>query len=262
MAIAAAGVLAFMLVKPPKIKVPAKRKLQYVGIGFIIAAHWITFFEAIDVATISLTLACLSSATLFVAILEPLIFKRRVHIYELVLGVSIIAGLGMIFAFETTHLTAIIIALTSALLAALFSTLNGWLMKKENDPATISFYEMVGGFAGITVYLLLTSGIDASTFQVSASDWGYLLILGLVCTSFAFLVGVAIMKELTPFTTTLAINLEPVYGIIIALIYDWNTEYMSKGFYAGTLIILFSIYANAWIRKKQRSKKQVPTTNV
>lgn len=262
MAIAAIGVLAFIAVKKPSVKVSAKRKLSYIGIGFIIAAHWITFFGAIDMGTISLTLACLSSATLFVAFLEPLIFKRKLQAYEVLLGLCIIGGLAMIFSFEVNHYLAIVTAIISAALAATFATINGKLMQGKNDPATISLYEMLGGFLGITVYLLCTTGISSETFIVSSSDWIWLLILGLVCTSFAFLVGVAILKEITPFTATIAINLEPVYGIIIALLYNWEGEYMSAGFYVGTLIILAAIFVNAIVKKKLRQKKEMANTGV
>lgn len=254
MIIAAIGIGLFMLMRPPRLKVTWKRKAIYFGIGLLIAAHWITFFEAIEQGTISLTLACLSSATLFVALIEPLIFKRKVQPYEIILGLFVIAGLALIFNFEGGHQRALIIAIISAALVALFTVFNGKLMQGKNDPTAVSFYEMLGGAVGITVYLLVTSGINESTFDVSAYDWLWLLVLGLVCTSFAFIVGVAVMKELTPFTNAIVLNLEPIYGIIIALTYSWEKEYMSTGFYLGTTVILASIFVNAYFKKRLRTR--------
>jgi drug/metabolite transporter (DMT)-like permease len=220
----------------------------YLGVGFLIALHWVTFFQAIKISNVSVTLACLSSASLFTAILEPLIFKRKIDPTELFFGSMVVVGLVLIFSFETEYATGIIMALTSAFLASLFTVINGRLIQKDN-PYRISLVEMIGGVLGISIWLGLSGKIGFNMIDIPASDWFWILILGIVCTGFAFVASVKVMEELTPFTVSLTINLEPVYGIILAFFIFGSSEEMTFGFYVGTVLILGALYLNA-LKKK------------
>jgi drug/metabolite transporter (DMT)-like permease len=160
----------------------------------------------------------------------------------------------LIFSFESAYLLGIVYGLISAFLAAIFGTINGKYVQNGHKAATISLYEMIGGVIGATVYLAIIGSLDAEFFQVSNYDWMLILVIGLVCTTFAFVAGVYVMKTLSPFTVALTINLEPVYGILLALAIYKESEYMSGGFYWGAVIIIATIIANAWYKKRLKAK--------
>lgn len=222
---------------------------RYALVGLIIAAHWITFFQAINISTVSVTLACLSAASLFTALLEPLFFRRRINPMELVFGVMVVTGLLLIFSFETEYKTGIAVALLSAFLASLFTVVNGTFIRKDN-PYRISLVEMIAGAAGITVWLAIAGKLDAGLWQnVPAADWGWILVLGVVATAFAFVGSVKVMENLTPFTVSLSINLEPVYGIVLAYFIFGEEEKMSLGFYGGAVLIIVALYLNAMMKR-------------
>jgi drug/metabolite transporter (DMT)-like permease len=224
----------------------------YLGVGLLIAAHWIAFFQAIKISNVSVTLACLSAASLFTALLEPLFFKRRVDGAELFFGAMVVAGLALIFSFETRYTEGILVALISAFLASLFTVINGRLIRNDNS-YRISLVEMIGGVLGITVWLGFTGKLGAELIAIPGADWLWILILGIVCTGFAFVASVKVMEELTPFTVSLTINLEPVYGIVLAFFIFGSSEKMTFGFYIGTVLILTALYLNA-LKKKGKLK--------
>ena len=218
-----------------------KKVLILTGVGFIVAFHWVTFFHAIKISTISVALGCLASTTLFISFLEPLFVRRPLSWFEVFTGVIIIIGLYIIFQFEPNHLAGIITGLASAFLAGLFTVLNKVLVR-NNHPITISFYEMGGGFLGLTIYLFANGNLTNQLVLPILSDWIYLLILGIICTAYAFLASTKVMKTLSAFTVVLTINLEPIYGIVLAFLFFGDSEYMSAGFYAGTLLIIMAVF--------------------
>lgn len=224
--------------------------------GLIIAAHWIFFFEAIKQSNVSVTLAALATSSLFTSLLEPLFFKRKIYPYELFLGLLVLLGLYFIFQFETELSWGLILGIIAAFLASLFTVFNGLLIKKY-DSGRISLYELFGGFLGITVYFLIKDPSLFPDFQLSFSDAFYLLLLGTVCTAFAFVASVKVMEELTPFTVSLSINLEPVYGIILAVLIFGESEKMSLGFYSGTALILLALFINVIVKRRLRKKGRI-----
>lgn len=227
----------------------------YLAVGLIIAAHWIAFFQAIKISNVSVTLACLSSASLFTAVLEPIFFKRRIDAAELIFGAMVVSGLALIFSFETDYATGIIVALISAFLASLFTVINGRLIQKDNS-YRISLVEMMGGIMGISLWLGIDGKLNTGLLAMPSSDWFWIIILGVLCTGFAFVASVKVMEELTPFTVSLTINLEPVYGIILAFFIFGASEKMTLGFYVGTVLILGALYLNALKKKgKLRLRK-------
>jgi len=250
MIIALSGIIIYMLLMKISRQMSSRMIMMLMLTGVITAAHWITFFEAIKVSTVSVTLACLSGSTLFTALIEPFFFKRRISISELLMGAAIVCGLVLIFSFETQYVLGITLALLSALLASLFQVLNGIYIRTEK-PSRIAFYEMIGGIIAISLYLILSGNAGTHLFQVSGSDWVWLLLLGIVCTAFAFVVGVKVMETVSPFTVALTINLEPVYGIILAWFIFREEEQMTTGFYLGTIVILGTIFLNAFLKSRK-----------
>ena len=159
---------------------------------------------------------------------------------EVIIGLLIILGLYLIFRFETRYSEGIIVALIAAFLAGLFSVLNKKMIHHQKA-SVISFYEMLGGLCCITIFLLFTGWGHLPSSLPSLTDFVYLMALGIICTAFAFAVQVKVMKHLSAYVVALTINLEPVYGIIMAYFLFGETEHMTHGFYIGTTIILISV---------------------
>ena len=251
MLFASGFILVYLFIKKTLLKLPAKTILSFLFAGLIIALHWFTFFKAIKVSNISVTLACLATGAFFTSILEPIFYKRKVIFYEVLFGLIVIAGLYLIFQVQGNYVDGIILGLTSAFLSASFSVINGKFAQKY-EPAVISFYEIFGGVLCLTVYLLFTKSFTASFFDLSTSDLLWLLVLSSVCTAYAFIASVGVMKHLSPYTVMLTINLEPIYGIVLALLIFNDKEKMSPQFYVGALIILSTVILNGILKNRKK----------
>ena len=244
----------FILVTKKKLYIPSAKKFSILALNSsIIVLHWVTFYHAIKISNVSLTLACLSTGPFFVSILEPIFFKRKILISEILVGLGIIFGMLVLLESVRGKELAILIGLTSALLSALFSVMNGKIVKKIN-PVDISIWEMGIGSIILGCYFILNNNLIETLSSPSLWDWFYLTILASICTSFAFVQSVRIMKYLSPFTVVLTIALEPVYGILIALIFFGGTETMSSMFYCGVSIILGMVSIEAYLKRKKRKK--------
>ncbi len=250
--IASATLFIYFMLSKTSIKVTKPQFIKFFLTGSIVAIHWILFFHAIKIANVSVSLICLSSVTLFIAILEPLIKKQKISKGDILIGLLIILGIYLIFKFETNYTTGIIFGLLSALAASLFSTINSTLVQK-NNPSIIGFYELTGAFFWITIYRLFDQSLLNESFNLSIADWFYLIILGTICTALAYVAGVGVMRTLSAFRVALITNLEPVYGIILAFILFGTKEQMTGGFYAGSLLILAAVFIYP-IYKKRKSK--------
>jgi drug/metabolite transporter (DMT)-like permease len=253
MLFAIAGLLIFLYYRKIPMKIGWKQFLHLGFIGILVALHWITFFHAIKVSNVSVTLGVFASTTLFTSFLEPVLQKRKIFWLEVMIGLIIIAGIYLIFQYEMQYVEGILFSLLSALLNGLFVVLNRNISRRWN-PTVISFYEMIGGFVGISIYYIVAAGPGLNLFVLSWHDLGWLLVLSLLCTSYAFTAIVMIMKELSAYTVVLSINLEPVYGIILAFLIFGEAETMSAGFYAGTLIILISVFSYPFLKRKFKFK--------
>ncbi len=254
MLFATIGLLFFLFTKKASLAINKNDILKLIGIGLVVAVHWITFFHAIKISNISVTLGILASGTLFASILEPFFFRKRIIWIDFIVGIIIVLGLYMIFSYELKYLSGILMAIISTLLATVFTILNKSVTTKF-PPTIISFYEMLGGFVGISIYLALTNQFNNNLFSVSLSDILYVLILGIVCTAFAFAVSVDVMKELSAYTVILSINMEPVYGILLAYFIFGESEYMSDGFYVGTIVIFLAVFLFPVLKRKYATKR-------
>jgi drug/metabolite transporter (DMT)-like permease len=231
----------YLKFKKTDLAVPRRVLFQLFGVGVIIAVHWVTFYGAIKLANVSVALGCFATTALFTSFLEPFFFRKRINFVEVLFGLIIITGLYLIFKFENRYALGIVVALISAFLAGLFTVLNRKLVARH-QAVKISFYEMIGGFIALTIFMFASGrGASSPFLGPSLADLIYLLLLGTVCTAFAHTVQVSVMQHLTAYMVTLTINLEPVYGIILAFFIFGETERMTTGFYIGTLIILFSV---------------------
>ncbi|MBO3099865.1 DMT family transporter [Gelidibacter pelagius] len=255
-----AGLLMFLYIKLTKVKLKIDKRtmLKFLAAGVIVALHWITFFEAIKQSNISITLAMFSTGAFFASFIEPLFYKRRIIWYEIIFGVIVVIGVFLITHGELRYINGIILGVVSALLSSLFAVINGTFIQKHSA-TVISFYEFASGVVFLTLFILLfKGGFDARFFTLSAADWIFLFILASVCTAYAFIGAVKVMKFISPYTVVLSYNLEPVYGIALALILFPETETMGPQFYYGAGLVLLSVVMDAVLKnvKSHRAKKR------
>ncbi len=255
MLLASIFLIVFIVLTKKNLKIDKHTLAKFVLGGVIIALHWITFFLAIKSSNVSIALITMSTGAFFTSLIEPLFFKRRISKLELFLGLVVVVGLYIIFQVKGDYLIGIIYGLISSFLSALFSVANGLYVKK-NEPIIISFYQLLFGTLFITILLFFTNQFTVDFFEVSKSDWVYLIVLGSICTAYAFSSSVKVMKVLSPYTVMLSINLEPVYGIILALIIFGESEKMEPKFYIGAVIILFSVILNGLVKNRKQLFKR------
>ncbi len=243
----------YFIIRKKSFKVDKKGIVKFLLTGIIIALHWIFFFKAIKVSNVSIALVTMSTGAFFTSFIEPFFFNRKIKFIEIVLGLIVTIGLYIIFSFESQYILGIIYALIASFLGALFAVLNGLFVQTYNAN-TISFYQLLFGALGITIFLLFSGNLSLELFKLNALDWLYLLILGSICTAYAFIISVKIMKYLSPYTVMLTINLEPVYAIVLALIIFGEKEKMNVNFYYGASIILFVVVLNGILKNKKKRK--------
>ncbi|WP_375559650.1 DMT family transporter [Bernardetia sp. OM2101] len=281
----AAIILAFV-VKRSEWKISGKFIFQLLFTGMIVGAHWITFFAAAKVANVSICLIGLSTASLWTAFIEPLFNKKKIKLYEVALGLVIIFGLYIIMRadLDSDMTLGLILGIISAVLAALFSTINGKFTHLA-EPNTITVLEMSGAAIGIIFFLPFYStyftggeGIDMvlknNTLYFKEGSWFFdvvnsihlttdivmVFVLAIICTVYTYSVSIELLRRMTVFVTNLTINLEPVYGIVLAAIFFNEHEKMDSNFYIGAAIILLSVLSYPvfnYVNKRMKKKKQI-----
>ncbi|MFT5858263.1 MAG: drug/metabolite transporter (DMT)-like permease [Flavobacteriaceae bacterium] len=238
-----------------------KQLLSFAIVGIIVALHWVTFYISIELSTASLGILCLSTVTIHVAWLEPLIMKRQFSWVELLLSSIVIYGIYFVSGdFDSKEYEALIYGLISALLAAIFAVFNA-KFAETSAPSKITFYELLAGLIFLSFLLMYNGDFGTNIFVMTTSDFLWLLFLGIVCTSFAFLVAVELTRRLGAFLVSLTINLEPVYTILLAIVILNENENVGAKFYIGSSIIVLVVIANALIKRLQRKRTANLPTN-
>ncbi|MBK1882126.1 EamA family transporter [Luteolibacter pohnpeiensis] len=244
-----------------------KDTIRLLLIGALVGLHWLCFFGAVKVANISICLAGVATISLFTAFTEPWLEKRPIRMSEVLLGGLVAAGIVMIAGFErsSSHLLGLAIALLAAFLAAVFPVLNRRLVNQGRlDTQVMVAWEMTGAFIVVALLMPIVSGNIASPiaswvqlFQWHGYDWIWLLALSWICTVFAHGFHIHLLRSLSAYTSNLAINFEPVYGITAALIIFKEYQDLHPGFYFGTLTIIGANAIHAgipwWKARKQRN---------
>jgi drug/metabolite transporter (DMT)-like permease len=244
----------FLIFRKYDFKINLRDFFNFSLAGIIIALHWITFFEAIEQSNISITLAMFSTGAFFASLLEPIFFKRKIKPVEIILGCVVICGVFIILKANINSFVGVFLGIVSALLASLFSVFNGKLVQ-NNNPFLISFYEFLSGVVFILLYLIFSDNVsDLTISSLFSYDYLYVFILGSICTAYAFIASIYILKFLSPYTLVLTYNLEPVYGILLAIFIFPDTEKMEFSFYIGTLIIISTIIINSILKIKNNKK--------
>ena len=243
----------FMVIRKYPMRIASvKDGFKLIGVGIIVAMHWITFYKSIQLSTASLGILCLSTTTLHVTWLEPLVMRRPFQWLEFLLGLIVIFGIYFVSSdFKPNEYEALGYGLVSALCAALFSVFNGKLAQSNPTP-TITLFEMLTGFVFISIVLVFQGRFSPELFVMTQSDFFWLLFLGILCTSFAFLVTIEIVKMLGAFTVSLSINLEPIYTILLAIFILNEHTLLNTKFYMGAALIILVVALNAWIKNRQK----------
>ena len=222
--------------------------------GMVISFHWLLFFGAARYSNASVSLIGLSTTALWTSLLEPLVHKRKISVIEIFFGLAVIAGLYIIYNDDFTYGIGLLMSIGSALFAAIFTVMNYGFIRKYNA-VSITFYEMVGAWLTTIPLLWILREDSMSVLSLpSWSDTGYLLILALVCTVYANTVATKLLKEFTAFSSNLIINMEPVYGILLALLIFGDSERMNTSFYLGALSIIAAVFIYPLVLKKFQRK--------
>lgn len=223
-------------------RLPGRLLAAYAGVGFLIALHWLTFYGSIKVANASVGATCMALSPVFLAAIEPLIVKRPFNYRELLLGAAMIPGVVLVVGGVPAGMRlGIAIGALSALLVALFGTLNK-LLVHHADPLAVTAIELTSGAALLTIVCAVRAvavrGAESSFVLPGARDALYLLILAVGCTIIPFTIALVALRQLSAFAAQLAVNLEPVYAIILATALLGEHRQLGAQFYAGVAIIL------------------------
>jgi drug/metabolite transporter (DMT)-like permease len=225
-----------------KIKfLPWRQALSLIGIGAIVALHWVFFYGSVKYANVSVSLVCFSTMGFFSSFLDPLISKRKMDLIEVLLGLMVMLGVYLIFHFDSQYRIGIIYGLISSILGASFTIINKKFVEKH-DAQVITFYELGGGWLSLNFILpFYLQFVSFSGFLPDLSDFIWLMVLSLLCTVLAFNLSIRALKKISPFTINLSYNLEPVYGIVLAfVIYKEHME-LGLSFYVGLFIIFLTV---------------------
>ena len=234
-------------------RVPRSGILRLVGVGTVIALHWVAFYGSIKYSNVSIGLVCFSAIGFFTAVLGPLISRRPFDWVDCLLGLVVMLGIWLIFSFDGSHGTGILLGVLSALLGALFTILNKSMVTAYGSEA-VTFYELGGGWMVLTLLLpFYIAAFPSGHMLPTLTDFLWLLVLSMLCTVLAFRLSVGALRDISPFTVNLSYNLEPVSGILLAFLIYREDRHLDAGFAWGFAVILLSVAFQSlrvWLKGK------------
>jgi drug/metabolite transporter (DMT)-like permease len=235
---------------------------KVLGVGALVGLHWLSFFGSVKFANVSIALVCFSSSGFFSALIEPLIIKKRISWFELLLGLVSMSGIYIIFHFDTRYKLGIGLGVIGAALSALFSIFNKTLVR-EMEGLHMTAYEMAGALAVVSLIIPFSIG-SGNAFWPQQIDWLYLGILSLLCTVWAFFLQLKALHHISAFTLNLSYNLEPVYGIALAFLIFKENKHLNNAFYIGLTLIILALSAQMYVVRRKRLAKTINpnTTNL
>lgn len=251
--LAALGMGIVIIAMRGSFKVSSRDFLYLMLTGFVVAIHWLTFFASGRISNPSTSLVGFATCSLWAAFIEPLAKKTKIQFVEVGLGLVVIVGLYIIFSFDFQYPMGLFLGILSGLTCAIFAVVNSKLVTRVSAH-TITFYEMAGACIGVLLFFPFYADQWADGGQLNLSptlgDWICIAILALVCSVYAYAVSINLTKKLSVFFIQLTLNLEPVYGIILALLIFKEKEVMSWNFYLGTVVILGAVVAYPFVKNK------------
>ena len=248
------AVMCLLIILPllkKKLIIPKSLFFKLLFCGILISLHWVFFFKAIKASNVSITLSILSLGAFMTSFLEPLFYKKKIIFYEVFLGLLVVLGTAIIFKTQFKYMEGIIYSLISVIFSVLFTLINGKLVGQASS-YTISLYELLGGFITLSFILILSNDFNTELFVLKNNDFLWLLILGTICTAYAFVVSVDVMKHLSPYSLMLSINMEPIYGILLAGLFLNESKNMSYQFYLGFSFIFLAVILNGILKIRQK----------
>jgi drug/metabolite transporter (DMT)-like permease len=220
----------------------------YAGIGVVVALHWLTFYESIKQSNASVAATCMALTSVFIAFVEPVIARRRFDKRELVLGLAVLPGVVLVVGGTPDDMRlGIGIGAVSAFLVAIFSSLNKRFIE-HGEALAVTAIEMAAGALLMTIIALSMPSIDSPFEWPQASDAWYLLALAIGCTLLPFALSLVALRKLTAFSTALAVNMEPIYSIVLAIILLGEQHELEPRFYIGVAIILVVVFSHPWLQ--------------
>jgi drug/metabolite transporter (DMT)-like permease len=249
--------ICFALIVLPGKGWPRLKRSEWLGIsgiGILVMLHWLTFYGSIKLSSISVAMICLSSIALFSSFIEPLVNRQRFDYFEILFSAMGLGGIFTIYRSDSSASAGIIIGLISAVLSATFSVFNRRIASRY-DPSLISFIELGSGWIFLSLLLPLYFRVQPTTgFLPGAMDWIYLLLLSVVCTVLTWILSLKALQKVSAYTMALALNLEPVYGIILAVLFANEGKILNGGFYFGAVIILLTVVLHTVYRYRKTKR--------
>lgn len=248
---------AWFLCNPKKLFLQKKAVFQIMGVGTLIGLHWLCFFGSIKFSNVSIALVCFSSSGFFAALAEPFFTNKKWSLVHMGLGLLSLAGIIIIFSFDSRYQTGIVLGIVSAATGSIFSILNKKLIRKM-DSLSMIFWEMAGALIILSLIVPFYAFYLQANFLPKNFDWLWILILSVLCTVWAFLLQLKALKHISAFTLNLSYNLEPVYGILLAFLIFKEGKELSGAFVWGATFICTAILIQMYLMVREHRKQQNP----
>ena len=252
MLIAFITLFTFLVFKKELTKIKKKDFFGLLFVGSLVAVHWFFFFESIKVSNVSVAVVCLSTASFFSAMIEPFFLKRKPKLYEYILGIVVFVTLFLMLEAETKYTMGYIYGIIASFLGTLFTLYNAKYINRL-EASKITMVEMLAGVIIFSILMLINKEIGITNLKININDFVYLFLLGTICTAAVFVWMVEIMKYISPYSLIMAINLEPIYSIVLALIIFSESEHMNLSFYIGASIIILVVFLESYLKNKIKS---------
>ena len=252
MLIAFITLFTFLVFKKELTKIKKKDFFGLLFVGSLVAVHWFFFFESIKVSNVSVAVVCLSTSFFFSAMIEPFFLKRKPKLYEYILGIVVFVTLFLMLEAETKYTMGYVYGIIASFLGTLFTLYNAKYINRL-EASKITMVEMLAGVIIFSILMLLNKEIGINNLKIDINDFVYLLLLGTICTAAVFVWMVEIMKYISPYSLIMAINLEPIYSIVLALIIFSESEHMNLSFYIGASVIILVVFLESYLKNKIKS---------
>ena len=252
MLIAFITLFTLLVFKKELTKIKKKDFFGLLFVGSLVAVHWFFFFESIKVSNVSVAVVCLSTASFFSAMIEPFFLKRKPKLYEYILGIVVFVTLFLMLEAETKYTMGYIYGIIASFLGTLFTLYNAKYINRL-EASKITMVEMLAGVIIFSILMLINKEIGISNLKININDFVYLFLLGTICTAAVFVWMVEIMKYISPYSLIMAINLEPIYSIVLALIIFSESEHMNLSFYIGASVIILVVFLESYLKNKIKS---------
>jgi len=230
--------------------IPPRQMLTFAGIGGVVALHWLAFYGSVKLANASVAATTMALAPAVTALIEPVITGARFERHNLLLGILVIPGVALVVGGipGSMHL-GFWVGVLSAALAALYNALNKRHLA-HHDAMAVTWLELGAGFLVVTAIAVLAAPDGEGFLIPSVHDGAWLLVLAILCTLIPFAVSLATLRHLSAFTAQLAINLEPLYAIVLAVLFLGEARELDGMFFLGVAIVLAAVFGHGWLQTR------------